>query len=357
MLIRSVFPRRLKWFATNTTALLDSLKSRINLRGTFYGADDVHSAIMEDCIAIEGYLDPEFASRASGTWTVYYRSWEENGVEVFPEVMNRKRYEKLLQDDPWSAITQYGNKPHDPVISEFYKHDVHECQLLWSSKRGEYFIKWASSTEGEMSNWEDDPPVSLTRLGTLSIGMYVDPAGTSKGITARASKTAIGIVGLDSLERAVLLWARVGYYTVETMFDYIFEGCRKFEGLVGKVVVEANAMQTIIAPLLEKERRTRNYYINPVPLPAKGDKTARIRMNVGRALMRGLVWVVEGEGKDFKEEKLIFPNNEYKMDTLDMFEKGLTDLTIPQSQEEMDEEEFEEEVYWNEPTRCRVTGM
>lgn len=346
-----------KWFATNTTTLLVDLSSRINLRGTFYGADDVHSAIMEDALAIEGYLDPEFVASTSGTWTVYYRSWEEDGKEIFPEVMDRKRYEKLLQEDPWSAITQYGNKAHDPVISEFYKLDVHDCQLLWSAKRGEYFLKWSSSTENEMSNWEDDLPVTFTRLGSFSIGMYVDPAGTSRGITARASKTAIGIVGVDSLERTVLIWSRVGYFTVGTMFDYIFEGCRKFEGLVGKVVVEANAMQTIIAPLLEKERRTRNYYINPVPLAAKGDKTARIRMNVGRVLMRSLVWVVEGEGKDFKEEKLIFPNNEYKMDTLDMFEKGITDLTVPPSKEEEDEYEMEEEIYWNEPTRCKVTGM
>lgn len=346
-----------KWFATNAVTLLVDLKSRINYRATFYGADDCSTLIMEDAKKIEGFLDPEFSSSPSGTWTVYYRSWEENGIETFPQVMNKVRYAKLLQEDPWTAITQYANKARDPLVSEFYKYDTKRCRLLWSPKKKEYFILWSQAFETELTNWEEDPPPTMTRLGSLSIGMYVDPAGTSRGITAKASKTAIEIVGLDFLERAVLLWARVGYFTVEAIFDYIFEGCRKFEGLVSKVGVESNAMQAIIAPLLEKERRHRNYYINPVPIPAKGDKTARIRMNVGRALMQHNVWIVEGEEKDFEEERLVFPSNEFKMDALDAFEKGLTDLTKPDSQEEIDEEEFEEELYWNEPTRSAITGM
>jgi hypothetical protein len=346
-----------KWFATNATTLLVDLNSRINLRGTFYGADDVHSAIMNDAKRIEGFLTPEFAVSQTGVWTVYYRSWEEDGIEVFPEVMNKATYAKLLQDDPWTAITQYANKAHDPAVSEFYKLETKRCGLMWSPKRGEYFIRWSQLADNELSNWEDDLPITLTRLGSLAIGMYVDPAGTNRGISAKASKTAIEIIGLDSQERAVLIWARVGYFTIETVFDYIFEGCKKFDGLISKVGVESNAMQTIIAPLLEKERRTRGYYINPVPIPAKGDKTARIRTNVGRSLMRGLVWVVEGEEKDFEEERMLFPNNEFKMDALDAFEKGLTDLTVPSSQEEMDADEFEEELYRSDPTRCKVTGM
>jgi hypothetical protein len=346
-----------KWFATNSTALLVDLTSRINLKGTFYGGDDVHSAIMNDARDIQGYLDPEFAPTQNGVWTVYYRCWLEDDREVFPQVMNKDRYAKLLSEDPWTAITQYGNKPHDPSVSEFYKYETKRCSLMWSPKRGEFFIRKGQLQENELSNWEDDIPLSLIRLGSLSIGMFVDPAGTDRGISSKASRTAIEIIGLDAEENAYLLWSRVGYFSVHTMFDYIFDGCKKFEGLVSLVGVESNAMQKMIAPLLEKERSLRGYYINPVPIMASGDKEARIRVNVGRALMRGQVWIVEGEETAFEEERMLFPGNEFKRDALDAFEKGLTYLTKPTSQEDIDESELEEEAYWNEPTRDRLTGM
>ena len=352
----SMFQKK-KWFATNSTALLVDLTSRINLKGTFYGGDDIHTAIMNDARDIQGFLDPEFAPTKSGVWTVYYRSWEEDGIEVFPQVMNKVRYAKLLVEDPWTAITQYGNKPHDPAVSEFYKYQTKRCSLMWSPKRAEFFIKRGQLQENELSNWEDDIPLALLRLGSLSIGMFVDPAGTDRGISSKASRTAIEIIGMDSQENSYLLWARVGYFSVHSMFDYIFEGCKKFEGLVSLVGVESNAMQKMIAPLLEKERSLRNYYINPVPIMASGDKEARIRVNVGRALMRGQVWLVEGEEAAFEEERMLFPGNEFKRDALDAFEKGLTYLSKPTSQDELDEEEFEEEVYWNDPTRSKITGM
>jgi len=346
-----------KWFATNTTALLVDLTSRIRLKGTFYGADDVHSAIMADAKTISGFLDPEFQAHEGGVWNVYYRSWEEDGVEVFPEVMNKKRYAKLLTEDPWTAITQYANKARDPQVSEFYKYETKRCSLMWSPKNKKWFIKKGLLEDDELSNWEDEPSMKLLSLEGLSIGMFVDPAGTDRAISARASRTAIEVIALDAEENSYLLWSRVGYYSVHTLFDLIFEGCQKFEGHIQVVGVEANAMQKIIAPLLEKERSLRNYYINPVPIMATGDKEARIRMNVGRALMKGQVWLCEGEAKEFEEERMLFPGNEYKRDALDAFEKGLTYLSKPDKQETLDEYDSDEELYWNEPTRSRYTGM
>lgn len=347
-----------KWFATNTTALLVDLTSRIILKGTFYGADDIHSSIMDDCKEIRGFHDPEFSTKPGGTWTVYYRSWEEDGKEVFPEVMNASKYAKLLLDDPWTAVTQYGNKARDPLVSEFYKYETKRCQRLWSVKQGRWFLQRGEFNDSERANWDEgEIPPSLVPFSSLEIGMFVDPAGTDKGMSAKTSRTAIGIIGLDSEENSYLLWSRVGYFNIFQTFDLVFEGCRLFEGHVSVVGVESNAMQKIIAPLLDKERLARNYYINPVPIPASGDKQARIRSNVGRALMKGLVWLCYGEEKDFEEERLIFPANEFKMDTLDMFEKGLTFLQKPPSSEFLAEEELEDELYFTEPTRSAITGM
>jgi hypothetical protein len=346
-----------KWFATNATTLLVNLRSRINLRGTFYGADDVHSAIMSDAVAILGYRDPEFAERPGGTWTVYYRCWIEDDVEVFPEVMDKARYAKLLEEDPWTAITQYGNKARDPLVSEFFKFTTKRARLLWSPKKQQWFLQKGALAETEASNWEDEESVKVRPLAAMAVGMFVDPAGTDRGISAKASKSAVEIIAVDDEENAYLVWCRAGYFSVHALFDAIFEGCVKFEGVVGVVGVESNAMQKIIAPLLEKERRARNFYINPVPIMASGDKEARIRMNVGRALKKGQVYLVEGEEREFEEERMLFPGNEFRRDVLDAFEKGLTYLQKPPSkaEEAYDEEEFEDFV--TETTRDRWTGM
>jgi hypothetical protein len=137
------------------------------------------------------------------------------------------------------------------------------------------------------------------------------------------------------------------------MFDLIFEGCAKFGGIVRMVGVEAAAMQKIIAPLLERERTLRGMYINPRPIPAGGDKEGRIRMNVGRALMRGKVYLAFGEERDFEEERMIFPGNEYRRDVLDMFEKLLTVLHRPHA---ADGEDVTDDDFDVEPDRDFAYG-
>jgi hypothetical protein len=344
-----------KWFDTNTTALLISRESRIHLNGTFYATDDVHSKILEDAKEFHGYADPEFKVNPNGHWAIYYRSWIENEKTTFPEVMNEKTYADLLSRNAWSAITQYSNKPRDPALSEFYEFETKRFSLFWSTKKKEwYIIKGAMSSED--ANWDDEPEESLLRLGSCSTIMTVDPAGTEKGISARTSRTAITVWSMDYEENLYLLWCRAGYYGPVKMFDLIFEGCRRFEGLVKMVGVESAAMQKIIAPLLERERDLRKEYIRPVPIPALGDKEGRIRMNVGRALMQRRVWLCLGEERDFEEERLVFPNNEYRRDVLDASEKAFVALTRPVSPEDEEEEELADEEYQYAVGRNKYTG-
>jgi len=349
-----------KWFKTNATTLLVDRRSRIHVNGTFYASDDIHMDICADAYEFRGYADPEFTSKPDGTWSVYYRSWEENGKAVFPDVMDRRRYAKLLDDDPWTAITQYSNKPRDPALSEFFTLPTKRATLLYSSERGEFFIR--QGAVGEEENWEDGPSDMLIRLSACDVVMAVDPAGTERGITAKTSRTAIGIVAMDWEENAYLIWSKTGYYPPvrvgergpKGMFDYIFEGCAKFRGVVREVGVEAAAMQKIIKPLLERERALRGFYINPQPVQAGGDKEARIRMNVGRALTRGKVWLCYGEETYFEEERMTFPSG--RIDTLDMFEKALVRLRKPQKPGWEDETEPEDLEVETAVGRSAVTG-
>ncbi len=350
-----------KWFNTNATTLLVDRKSRIHLNGTFYGSDDIHSSICADAYEFKGFHDEEFVEKPGGTWSVYYRSWKEDEKVVFPEVMDEIKYSKLLDPetgDPWTALTQYANKPRDPALSEFYSMETRRATLLWSEKKKEYYIRKGAKAGAEEENWDEDVETDarFIRLGSCDVAMCVDPAGTERGMTARTSRTSIGIGAMDWEENVYLIWCRTGFYSPTKMFDLIFEGCMKFGGIVRLVGVEAAAMQKIIAPLLVRERSLRNYYINPQPIPAGGDKEGRIRMNVGRVLMRHKVYLIYGEEAAFEEERMVFPGNENKRDTLDMFEKLLVVLRKPARSDGEDEENPEDLEYVDHPGRSAITG-
>lgn len=79
-------------------------------------------------------------------------------------------------------------------------------------------------------------------------------------------------------------------------------------------------------------------------------------MNVGRALMRKQVFLCFGEEAAFEEERLVFPQNEYRRDCLDAFEKALIALHKPASLADEEEEEEAEQEYQFAYGRSRVTG-
>ena len=347
-----------KWFATNTTSLLVDRKSRIHLNGTFYGANDVQGDVIDDCKKIVGYQDPEFNPNPAGHWTVYYRSWKEGERVTKPDVMDEVRYADLLLKDPWSAITQYANKRHDPSSSEFHSYETKRATLLWSEKHSQYYLRRGPKPSSEEENWEESVvDERFLRLGSCDVVMTIDPAGTETGMTAKTSRSAVLVVAMDSDENVYVVWSRVGYFGPVKLFDLIFEGNVKFLGVVRETGCEAAAMQKIIAPLLKRERVMRKEYINIVPIPAGGDKEGRIRMNVGRILMRGKLYLCYGEEVAIEEEKHVFPANEYKRDALDALEKALVRLQKPMSdEEEQDDVNPEDLEYEYAAGRSEVTG-
>jgi hypothetical protein len=347
-----------KWFATNTTSLLVDRRSRIHLNGTFYGANDVQGDVMDDCKKIVGFHDPEFVENPAGKWTVYYRAWKEGEKVTKPQVMDEEKYAELLGKDPWSAITQYANKRHDPTMSEFHSFETKRATLLWSDRRNEYYLRRGPKPTSEEANWEEEVlDQRFLRLGSLDVVMTIDPAGTDTGMTAKTSRSAVLVIGMDSEENVYVLWSRVGYFGPVKLFDLIFEGNAKFHGVVRETGCESAAMQKIIAPLLKRERVMRKEYINIVPIPAGGDKEGRIRMNVGRILMRGKLYLCYGEETAIEEERAVFPANEYKRDALDALEKALVRLQKPLGEEDENEDVDPEELeYEYAAGRSTVTG-
>ena len=339
---------KIKWWKTNHRALLNDLQeSRIVAVGTRYSADDVWQLIVNDAKEVRGYQDQDMLSRVSdeGQYTIYYRMAIEDGVAVAPEIIDKKELEKMAQEDFWTYTTQYLNNPQQSGLSEFNDWKIKKCMVVDDSKTGSKAIVrfWPDGTQDQVF------------LKDMDCVMSIDPAGTDTGITAKTSRTSIGIWAMDYEENVYRIWGRVGYFDIGKLFDYVFEGNREFKGYLRQTVVESNAMQKIIAPLLSKEQWERREYISPKGVPAKGDKVARIRSSFGLYLSQGKVWTTEAAGKELVEEQMVFPMSRFKMDVLDEADKGITALRRPFSPGEVVEAEIrdmEREMY----TTSNVVG-
>jgi len=343
----ALMQQAIDFFNTNTAALLDSWKtSRIVMVATRYATDDVYSLAWQDMKSLTGFQDEDAEVREDGTWNVYYRLVEEpphSGNIVFPENFTVEGIRKLERDDWWTAATQYFNKPESTGLAELYDYTPKRCSIRWSDDLGEFIIRWEGGNFGEKGG--------QVRLNDCDVVMSVDPAGTEKGVKSRTSRTSIGIWAMDSSARKFRIWGRVGYFDVNKMFDYIFEGHKKFPGYVRGLAIESNAMQKVLLPLIRSESFKRDTYVNIIPVFATYDKDARIRNSVGLALQKGEVYLTDEHGAEFREELKGFPISK-KKDVLDESDKAFTELRRPFSAEEVaeaieEDEEFEFEASQN----------
>lgn len=346
--------QKINWANTNINALLDSpISSWIMWVFTLYAADDVyHQKILDKNMkALYGYQDPDMLKKVNHeippgvpAYNVYYRSIIEDGKAILPEEGYTKEwYDGLLEEDRWTAMVQYANKVSETGLVEFYKLPTKSCTLDLDNETGKFYI-----IKKGLKNLED-----LSKRVDLSfcdVVMSIDPAATDTGITAKTSRTSIGVWAMDAAENCYRIGSKVGYFDIEETFNHIFDLHKFFKGHIRATFVESNAMQKIIAPLLRKEERQRKMHISPMPIFASGDKVARIRSTVGYYLAAGKIYLATGCAAEFIEEKDIFPMSEFKRDVLDESEKGLTALRKPLTQEEEQEQEEMDDLYYEQTT-------
>jgi len=326
-----------KWFNTNQRALRKTSQSRLFLAATRYAIDDCYADIYASCKALYGWQRGDIQPLPSGTWSIYYRLIEEDGLFIRPSVLSPEELATLMRDDPWSAMVNYYNSPMRTGLAEFSDAVLGECAVRWDDETSDYWIDRLTGNLG------DDPEPSV-RMGSCDCLMTTDLAATDKGISAKTCRSSIAVWARDSRGNSYRLWSRVGFFSIFQSIDYMFEGHRLFRGLVRATLVEANAFQKIIAPIVAREQAIRGTYINPIPVLASGDKKARIRSAFGVALMRNQIWATADAGKPLYEELRMFPMSESKLDCLDESEKALTYLGTPESSEERFlREEYEED--------------
>lgn len=328
-----------KWLETNMYALLDSWRtSRILYINTRFAIDDPGQDLINDCESVHGFEDEEIIPIKGGAWAIYYRQAIERGKSIYEEKFPLESLLKMASDPEkrWTWITQYMNKPTQAGLAEFNQYEVKLARLEYSLEEKD-FLLWRVGD----SNFQEK--TTAIRLSECDVLMSIDPAATDTGVTAKTSRTSIGVWARAWDDTYYRIWSRVGYFAIDTLIDNIFLGHSVFKGYIRGTIVESNAFQKVLKKLIDNEQVKRGVYVNAIPRASFTDKKARIRSALGVPLARGAIYVCEGAGEEFIEECRIFPMSDVRLDVLDESEKSISLLVKPMTEGEVLEKELDEE--------------
>jgi len=152
-------------------------------------------------------------------------------------------------------------------------------------------------------------PVVRVKLDVLDVYGFLDPAGKKQGtdkLKKVRANTAIAIIGVDPLQRVIVLEAwrakTSAAATTKQVFDLNDRWHPKMFGC------EANAMQELYADMLLLEAQRQNIRINLVPItqPTNVDKHWRIRTVLNPLFNHGRLFLLPNQ-HDLHRELTSFP--------------------------------------------------
>lgn len=328
-----------KWFRTNRRALRVDSDSRVLLAATRYAMDDCYQDVYTSCKTVTGFTEGDLQPDPSGEWDVYYRLVEENGVYIRPEIMDREDFERLLREDYWSAMTQYFNAPQRAGLAEFADFKPGDAVLRWEESESRWYIRRFPDP-----NFSEEGSVAIdVALEDCDCLVSTDLAATDKGVNSKTCRSSIAAWATDSKGNHYRFWSRVGFFSIEKTLDYIFDVNKLFRGYLRTTIIESNAFQKIVKPIIEREMRFRDMFFSVTAVNAAGDKKARIRAALGQELPKNHIWLCRGSDKEFREELRIFPMSDSRVDVLDESEKAIVFSYKPATEEEILVQRFEEE--------------
>lgn len=323
-----------KWMNTNLSALLVKPKEdTIGVVGTRYANDDCYAPFVADAKEVVGALDEDVYPVPGGTWSVYYRLVQEDGKMTAPNIIDENMLAKM---DSWTAALQYWNKPNKSGLNEFSKYVVKPCRVFNDPNTNLFLL----SFRDELTD-----TVKTLNLASLTGVIATDAASTDRNVSILTSRTSVAVHFMDDQNRDFRVWSKVGYFSMDKVFDAIFEAWELFPGLLQGVLFETNAMQKGLYQLLQKEIEKRRVYMTLYEAVAKGDKMARIRAVVGWFFSQGLIYATPEASIELRQEKDAFPSKH--VDVLDETEKALSWLKRPANVEEIeaaDEAQMEHEM-------------
>jgi hypothetical protein len=326
-------------------------RDRIFFTGTRYGPEDGYTWMWEDIKGFYGYLNGEpFEIQKDGNWTMYYRAVREDwgfpdpeGREhiIMPEKWTHKEIDKIREKDPWQYWTQMMNMSTYSGLSEFIDFKPKECSLDIGENRDWYV---------EIPN--GGKPI-FRNLADMDIVIACDPAASERKQSTRTSRSAVVVLARDWEDHIHLLEVRTGYVPVTTVFDWLFALHKKFRARC--TVMEAQGPFKVLEPIMREEQMRRNHVLNLRPVPAKGDKDARIRSNLTPPLEGGRFYATEQAGNLMEEEMIAFPGGK-KKDVLDAVSLGVFYSYKPEPPDDEDEDDRTRKARQRRRGRSPVTG-
>jgi len=324
------------WFWANEDTLLTTpRRGRIIVVGTRYAVDDLYSEIISKAHVVygtklRGFPYDEERSPEGYKWQIYYRKCIEDGKVIFPEEFSLQDYDRMAKEKWWEYVTQYLNDPQEAGLAELNAYKPRSFQMEQRGNQGEWYIVY----ERRDYVLDEVEKVALA-LSDLDVVMAIDPAATEKYISAKTSKSAIGLLAQDWEGNKYLFALKADYISPSKLFDETFQMASRFGQYVRNTYLESNAGFKVLGPLFRDEERRRGIYLGLQPFPAIGDKDARIRSNLQPELDAGRLFVHEVFMPEVVEELGAFPQS-HKKDIIDMLSSAVANSRQPLAPEEIE---------------------
>jgi hypothetical protein len=324
-----------EWLKSNLDAITAGQADKsVFYTATRYSPDDAHSFIFESIRKRYGYWDEddEYEVREDGQWVVYNRKTREDGKSIAPEIWPDSELDRIQRENPWMYYTWLQNSPRESGLSELNLYTVKEFDLDYDEVLG-----WVFKVS------EDGKEV-VYRMADCDTVQPIDPAASEKRLSARTSRTALGILSRHSSDKRFLHSVRAGFVQPSEWYDWAFSNAKRFNDYLRKTLLEAQGAFKVFDPLLRDEERRREREarerhemfcsLRHEALTKPGEKDAVIRSTLEPLLKEGLLYVERSVKSLVLEELNAFPQSKRK-DILDMWCIGLNGARRPMDKDEL----------------------
>jgi hypothetical protein len=301
------------WLYTNLRTLVVSWsKSRVIVIGTRYAIDDSYEPIMLASKEHVGYWDEvekDYPLKPEGEWVTYYRpalQYDDKGDQytINTDAFTVNQILELMEKDPWTAQTQYLNRPRGALGSEWSTYTINSCNLEWNTQESQFIISFLENGLQQK--------VYVRDCCVVAAG---DPSGGSTTGRRNASKAATAVIARDEKDRLFVLNVNAGYVEPTTFFDWLFGYRKTYGNSLVATYVEAQAGFKAMIPILRQEEVRRKSMLNLVGIPALGEKETTIRNILQPYFNKNMVWATRSAELQLLDEVKGFPSRH--MDVLD----------------------------------------